>query len=846
MDSSHPVPASLPPVFADWFAARGWAVRRHQRELLDLAVAGRSALLVAPTGAGKTLAGFLPSLVDLHAELEIDPRERRRGLHTLYISPLKALAVDIARNLEQPAAEMRLGVRVETRTGDTPAEKRRRQRRDPPDILLTTPEQLALLLSHQDAGMLFGGLRAIVLDELHAIENTKRGDLLALGLGRLASLAPQARRVGLSATVADPDRLRRYLVPQFPGETLMADLVVADAGASPDVAILRTRERIPWAGHRGAYAMAEIMGAIKAVNSALVFVNTRSQAEATFQALWQLNADNLPIALHHGSLSVEQRRRVEQAMTLGRLRAVVCTSTLELGVDWGAIDLVVQLGAPKGSSRMMQRIGRSNHRLDEPSQALFVPTNRFEVLECVAARQAIMEGIQDGDLPRPGGLDVLAQHVVGRACAEPVDLDTLVDEVTAAAPYAHLDRETVARVLDFSATGGYALRRYEQYHKLERLPDGRYTIASRRAAQQYRLNVGTIVEAPMIKLRSIKRGGKGRKSGRAPQVTHVAGKPVGRAGFHIGEVEEWFIEQLRPGDTFLFGGQIWRFEGMAENEAYASRSDEKEPMVPSYQGGKFPLSTFLAARVRAILADPDQWRFLPGQVSWWLDLQRAKSAIPGADQMLVETFPRGGKHYLACYPFEGRLAHQTLGMLLTQRLEQAGLRPMGFMANDYALTVWALRDMSGLDLHGLFSEEGVGDGLDEWMAESNLLKRTFRTCATIAGLIERRHPGHEKTGRQMMVNSDLIYEVLGRHEPDHILLQATREDVSAGLLDLARMRSLLVRIRPPGRILHKHLERISPLAVPLMMEIGRESIGGEADEDLLAEVSDEFMEILNG
>ncbi len=312
MESSHPLPVVLPPVFRDWFAARGWAIRRHQQELLDLAEAGRSALLVAPTGAGKTLAGFLPPLVELYHELQGPPAERRRGLHTLYISPLKALAVDIARNLETPIREMALAIRVETRTGDTPIEKRRRQRRDPPDILLTTPEQLALLLSHREAGELFGGLRTIVLDELHAIENTKRGDLLALGLGRLASLAPRARRVGLSATVADPDRLRRYLVPQFAGHDTLADMVVADPGAPPDVAILRTSERIPWAGHRGAYAMPDIMAAIKAVRSALLFVNTRSQAETSFQALWQLNDENLPIALHHGSLSVEQRRRVER------------------------------------------------------------------------------------------------------------------------------------------------------------------------------------------------------------------------------------------------------------------------------------------------------------------------------------------------------------------------------------------------------------------------------------------------------------------------------------------------------------------------------------------------------
>ncbi|MFN3230882.1 MAG: ligase-associated DNA damage response DEXH box helicase [Alphaproteobacteria bacterium] len=834
--------SAVPAVVSDWFAARGWAPRRHQLDLIAAAENNKSALLVAPTGAGKTLAGFLPSLIEIIEDHEQHPLKRRRGLHTLYISPLKALAVDIARNLEAPVAEMGLDIRIETRTGDTPSAKKTRQRRDPPEILLTTPEQISLLLAHRDGQAMFKSVQAIIVDELHALENTKRGDLLALALARMSVIAPGLRRIGLSATVADPDRLQRYLMPQKPDQPVLADLIVADAGAPPKVAVLDSQARVPWSGHSSAYAAEDIMTAIKQVKCALVFVNTRSQAEMTFQNLWRLNEDQLPIALHHGSLSVEQRRRVEAAMTRGDLRAVVCTSTLELGVDWGAIDLVIQLGAPKGSSRMMQRIGRANHRLDEPSNALFVPSNRFEVLECQSAKNAIAEGIHDGDLPRPGGLDVLAQHVLGRACGEPFLMTDLYDEVIAAAPYADLDYQTFEQVVDFVATGGYALRRYDEYKKLEQLGDGRMNVASQKVARQYRLNAGTIVEAPMLKLRSIAPGKKRVRQG----ISQVGGRPVGRAGFTIGEVEEWFIEQLRPGDTFLFAGKVWRFEGLAEAEAFASRTNDKEPMVPSYQGGKFPLSTFLAERVRAILADPKTWAGLPGQVRWWLELQRDKSAIPQANQMLVETFPRARKSYLTCYPFEGRLAHQTLGMLLTKRLEETGFKPMGFMANDYALAIWALGDLSRIDMRALFSNEGINDGLDDWLTESNLLKRTFRNVATIAGLIDRKHPGKEKTGRQMNISSDLIYEVLVRHEPDHILLQATREDVSSGLLDLARMTQLMDRLQASDSLLVKHLERISPLAVPVMLEISKVPIAGEANESLLEEVADDFMEELNG
>ena len=362
---------------------------------------------------------------------------REGGLHTLYISPLKALAVDIARNLEAPVAEMQLPIRIETRTGDTPTSKRQRQRRDPPEILLTTPEQVALLLASADAPYLFGSLKRVILDELHALVTSKRGDLLSLGLARLFRLAENLTSIGLSATVAEPAELARFMVPQRGGRAaqVAADLIVAEAGAPPHVTMLDTQERLPWAGHSARHALDEIYRLIMVHQTTLVFVNTRSQAEAIFQQLWHINDDNLAIALHHGSLDVAQRRKVETAMAAGRLRAVVCTSSLDLGIDWGNVDLVINVGAPKGSSRILQRIGRANHRMDEPSKGVLIPANRFEVLECRAALDAIAENAQDTPALRVGALDVLAQHVLGCACGEPFFSDDLYAEVKTAAPY---------------------------------------------------------------------------------------------------------------------------------------------------------------------------------------------------------------------------------------------------------------------------------------------------------------------------------------------------------------------------------------------------------------------------
>ena len=610
---------------------------------------------------------------------------------------------------------MDLPIRIETRTGDTPANRRARQRQSPPHLLLTTPESLAVLLSLPDAPGMFAGLSSVVLDEVHALAGTKRGDQLALCVARLGTLAPGLRRVGLSATVAHPAAIQAYV-----GASRL--ISVAD-GAPPELSMMLPAGRLSWSGHMGLEAAPQVMDRIRAAGMTIVFVNTRAQAELLFQALWKLNETTLPIALHHGSLEVEQRRKVEAAMAAGKLRAVVATSSLDLGIDWGGVDQVIQVGAPKGISRLLQRVGRANHRMDEPSRAVLVPANRFEVLECEAAMLGVAARELDGDPPRPGGLDVLAQHLLGLACSAPFLPDDVFAEVRGAAPYADLPRDTFDGVLRFVEDGGYALAAYERWKKLFRDSEGRVHVRSARIAVQHRMNIGTIVEAPLLKVRL------------------VSGKR--RFGPVLGEIEEYFVNLLRPGDTFMFAGRLLRFIRLHEMAVECAEGGAGEPMVPAYEGGRLPLTTNLADRVRALLHTPSHWNLFPEQVQEWLQLQRKASRLPGRSDLLVESFPRGDRWYLVAYCFEGRNAHQTLGMLLTRRMERAGMAPLGFVATDYVLGIWSAHQP--VNVARLFDQDMLGDDLEDWLAESSMLKRTFRNVAVIAGLIERHHPGAEKT-----------------------------------------------------------------------------------------------------
>jgi ATP-dependent Lhr-like helicase len=660
-----------------------------------------------------------------------------------------------------------------------------------------------VLLSLPDAPAMFGKLACIIIDEVHALAGTKRGDQLALGVARLRTMAPHAQRIGLSATVAHPVAIQAYVGAD-------RRIEVADT-APPELSMMLPAGRLSWSGHMGLEAAPLVMQRIRDAGTTIVFVNTRAQAELMFQALWKLNEPTLPIALHHGSLEVSQRRKVEAAMTAGALRAVVATSSLELGIDWGGVDQVIQIGAPQGVSRLLQRVGRANHRMDEASRAILVPANRFEVLECEAAMLGVSAHALDGDPPPPGGLDVLAQHLLGLACSAPFVPDAVFAEVRQAAPYAALSRQDFDDVLTFVENGGYALAAYDRWRKLFRDSEGRVHVRSDRIATQHRMNIGTIVEAPLLQVRLV---GKRR------------GGPV------LGEIEETFVSTLRPGDTFMFAGRLLRFLRLHEMMVECAEGGGREPMVPAYQGGRLPLTTNLADRVRGLLQDRSIWSTFPDQVHEWLRLQRARSRLPGRNDLLVETFPRGDRWYLVAYCFEGRNAHQTLGMLVTRRMERAGFAPRGFVATDYVLGIWCAHQP--LNVAALFEQGMLSDDLEAWMAESSMLRRTFRNVAVIASLIERHHPGAEKSRKQVTVNSDLIYDVLRKYQPDHVLLRATRADAAGGLIDLSRVSAMLARAK--GRVVHMALSRVSPLAVPVLLEIGRESVRSAEDEErLLAE-----------
>lgn len=774
--------------------------------MLDAARDRDHALLVAATGAGKTLAGFLPVLADL-VDAPVD------GLHTLYISPLKALAVDVRRNLLNPVEEMGLDIRIETRTGDTPSDRKVRQRVKPPHILLTTPESLSLLLSHEDSLHLFANLKTVIVDEIHAFATQKRGDLLALGLARLQAIAPAMRRVGLSATIADPDQYRAWMAPW--GDIDSVRLVEGELGADPDISILIPEGRVPWSGHSGRYAAAHVMEVIEGHGTTLIFCNTRSLAELIFQDLWKVNESQLPIGIHHGSLSIEARRKAEEAMAAGKLRALVATASLDLGVDWGNVDCVIQMGAPKGSSRLLQRIGRANHRLDEPSRAMIVPGNRFEYLEARAALDAVADGELDSETFRPGAVDVLAQHIMACACAVPFEEAALLAEIQSATPYSALSAEQFARVLSFVANGGYALKVYDKFSRIVRLPNGIWRVAHPQFIRQHRMNAGIIVDAPMIDLRF--------KNGR-----------------HLGKVEEYFASTLMPGDCFYFAGIAVEVERMKDLDLIV-RASTRPARIVSYTGLRLALSTNLSKRVRTLMHDREQWLRFPNDVREWLEIQERRSAIPAPGELLVETFAHHGRHYMCVYSFEGWNAHQAMAMLVTRRMEDAGLKPLGFVANDYAFLTYGLEPVT--NPKALFSSDIMEHEFVDWVEGSHMLKRAFREVAVIGGLVERQHPGQKKTGRQVTFSTDLIYDVLRKYEPDHLLLEAAWADARTRMADVARLGDLIDRAS--ATMVHTVLDRVSPLAVPLMVIVGHESVAREATEDellaMVGELANEAM-----
>jgi len=799
------VPADIPAVFEAWFTAQGWDIRSYQRDMVRAYQSREDTLLIAPTGGGKTLSGFLPALIAGSLKKPTD----RACLKVLYISPLRALTNDIQRNLTRPIEEMKLPITLGVRTGDTKSYQRTKQRKIPPDILLTTPESLMLLLSYDNAEDYFADLDLVIIDELHSFATNKRGDFTSLALARLKTLAPNHIRFGLSATISKPEDAAQWLGPS--GSP--AKLLEVTSPAAPVVTIMEPKNRLPLGGHNPRFAVKQIYAEILDSNSVIIFVNTRAQTELLFQQLWQVNDANIPIGVYHGSLSREKRQKTEQMVAAGQLRAVVSTSALEMGIDWGDVDKIIQVGAPKGVSRLLQRIGRSNHRMDEPSIASMVPCNPLEAVECAVAITAIKDGQRDGDDYGRGAMDVAVQYIVNRACSGRFKRRELLNEIRSAQPYKHLTKTDFDTLLSFAENGGYALKTYDRFQRLSSNTRG-FTISSKAQALRHRMNIGTIVEYSKIKVRRL----AGAKSKR---------------GRIIGEIEEKFVMNLNPGDTFVFAGEVLRYQGIKNMALEARPAPQRRAKVPAFAGGVMPLSSYLADGVRRVLANPEKWTSLPRQVQSWLALQQDFSTLPSPTGLLVESFFDRGDFVTVLHTFEGRKVNNALGFLLTRRMEKANLKPLNFSITDYALTIVSLEPVSRVA--DLLTHDILEDELSEWIINSTMVKSSFRRIATIAGLTEQRQRGEKRSMKQITFSTDLIYDVLMKYEPGHILLRIAREEAEKDLLDITRLREWLTDIE--RQIEFKVLPHASPLSIPSMMQLGREKIRGKGEQQLLQQAS---------
>ena len=793
---------ALPQKFQNWINKRNWGLHTHQIDVLTNSDR-KSQLLIAPTGSGKTLSGFLPTLIELD-------RVNFSGLHTVYVSPLKALAADIKRNLMIPIEEMGLNIKVEDRTGDTTAKTKRRQRIDPPQILLTTPESLALLISFPEANALFANLERIIIDEIHALVENKRGHQLLLAISRLQSISKNLRKLGLSATVDHPQEIAGFISENDNN----CPIIFAEPGPDPNISMLQTTASPPWSGAGATYAVPDVLEQISKHKTTLIFHNTRAQAEIFFHNLWLNNQDNLPVAIHHGSLDLAQRKRVEAAITKGELRAVVCTGTLDLGIDWNEVDLVIQVGAPKNIKRLVQRIGRANHTYNTPSKAIIVPANKFEIVECQAALEAVRDKDLDGEPIASGSLDVLCQHILLVACSGKILPAKLFEEIKQIGAYKNLTHEEFKECMGFCIDGGYALKRYEQWHRLKLDHSGNLILRDPRIANKIRMNVGTIQDTETLKVRTHRRSG---------------GKP-------LGEIEEAFAASLTKGDTFLIGGNIVRFESLREMIVEVTHNANKQPKIATFMGTKFATSTKLSDRILDSFEN-QSWKDLPADTVNWLNKQKEFSQLPVRNSLLIETFFRKSRHYLVVYGFAGRNANQTLGLILSKKLEELNLAPLGFVANDYATLIWGLEKVENPIQLFKFSE--IELGLDKWFSGNALMKRTFKAVASVSGLIDRNLPGLRKSGRQTTFSSDILYDTLVKYDPTHLLLKITKDEAMKGLIDFSRIEEMFKRV--DDNIIHKNLPHVSPLAAPMLLEVGTIPIEGQARELLLKNEANSLM-----
>ncbi|ROP77005.1 ATP-dependent Lhr-like helicase [Stenotrophomonas rhizophila] len=781
-----------------WFASRGWAPLPFQKAMWRHYLAGESGLLHTPTGSGKTLAMFGGPLLQA---LNDPPPRTTRGraktpvpvLQVLWITPLRALAADTARALREPLDALGLDWQVGLRTGDASARDKRLAREGRLDVLVTTPESLALLLSYPDTMARLQHLRCVVVDEWHELLGNKRGVLLQLNLRRLRDALPALQVWGLSATLGNLDEAREVLLPDVPDAPLVA-------GARPRPVSVETLlpaqgERFPWAGHLGLSQLQRVLEKLLTVRTSLLFTNTRAHAELWHQALsavWPEDPDTL--ALHHGSLDPALRRAAEEGLHEGRLRCVVATSSLDLGVDFPSVDQVLQIGSPKGIARLLQRAGRARHRPGESGHIVCVPSHALELVEYAAARRALAQGHIEARRPLKLSLDVLAQHAVSCALGGGFEPEALFEQVRRTHAFAALDHAHWDGVLEFIVQGGRALSQYPDFHKVVRDDDGLYRVHDRRVALRHRLSIGTITSDGSVMVQFL-RGGR------------------------LGAVEEQFLSRLRPGDRFQFAGRLLELVRLENLTAYVRVARGGDGVVPRWQGGRLPLSEALGHEMETVLASPPE----SPEMQWLaplLSLQTRLSALPAPDRLLVEHVRRREGQFVFVYPFAGRQVNEGLAALMAMRWTRLQANTFGYAANDYGFVLAPARavEIDAARVRTLLQPEGLLTDLRESLNLGELARRQFRDIARVSGMLVPALPGRTpRSLRQLQASSGLLYDVLRQHDPDHILLTLAEHEVLHDQLELGSLATTLSSCQARTLSL-QHPTSLGPLSFPLWAE----------------------------
>jgi ATP-dependent Lhr-like helicase len=807
----------------DWFASKGWSPFSFQREVWQAYLAGESGLVHAATGTGKTLAAWCGPLLEWLAEngAAADrnrPNERRKSppLRLLWLTPLRALAADTREALAQPLVDLGIPWSLELRTSDSSAALKARQSRRLPTALITTPESLSILLTRDDAAAQFSALRAVVVDEWHELLGTKRGVQTELALARLRRFQPDLRVWGLSATIGNLVEARDALLGA--SSPRVASRIVRGLETKEvtvDALIPAVIERFPWAGHLSPRLVPEVAKAIDEGETAIVFTNTRSQAELWYQALLDARPDWAGlIALHHGSLDRKRRDWVESALRDGRVRCVIATSSLDLGVDFSPVDRVLQVGSPKGVARLLQRAGRSGHRPGAISRVTCVPTNALELIDVAGARDGIRTNALESRRPVERPLDVLAQHLVTVALGGGFVADELLAEVRATRAYQDLQQHEWDWVLDFVSQGGTALRAYPEYSRIS-LRDGRYVVERGDIGRRHRLSIGTIVGDSQI------------------GVHYLHGRS-------LGSVEESFVARMRPGDRFIFAGKPLEFVRLRDMKAWVKRAPSVGGAVPRWSGTRFPMSEQLSAMVRQTVDEASRGilRAVEMQaVKPLLDVQARWSRLPATDELLIERVKSREGWHLYFYPFEGRLVHEGLSALFAYRIARLTPITFSFACNDYGFELLSAAEppLEEALAAGLLSPHNLLEDIPASLNATEMAKRQFRELARVAGLVFPGFPRAGKTAKQLQASSGLFFDVFMRYDPGNMLLSQAHREVLERQLESSRLGRTLERLSA-SRICITTPRKVTPFGFPLVVDRTRERVSTESLSDRIAKM----------